>query len=193
MQGCVFASVHAGKGTPKKAEQQQKASGTAMVATAEGCAATEGLRYSNGCHGRGVEPRLRGDACHSRGFGAKTNPGVHIGFSVNLFHSAAGASAGAGGGGGIASAPSAVAMRSLDIFAGCGGLSEGMHQAGVAQSRWAIEYEQPAADAFKLNYPDAKVFCNNCNVLLMVRGAMVVPPPVCTCHSYWVLFSSRGC
>lgn len=43
-------------------------------------------------------------------------------------------------------------------------------QAGVAESRWAIEYEQPAADAFKLNYPDATVFCNNCNVLLMVSG-----------------------
>ncbi|KAF8055388.1 MET1B [Scenedesmus sp. PABB004] len=60
-----------------------------------------------------------------------------------------------------------LAMASMDIFAGCGGLSEGMHQAGVAVSRWAIEYEQPAADAFKLNNPDAAVFCNNCNVLLV--------------------------
>jgi hypothetical protein len=41
-------------------------------------------------------------------------------------------------------------------------------QAGVAQSHWAIEYEQAAAEAFKLNYPEAKVFCDNCNVLLMV-------------------------
>ena len=30
---------------------------------------------------------------------------------------------------------SAVAMASMDIFAGCGGLSEGMHQAGVAVSK----------------------------------------------------------
>jgi hypothetical protein len=29
-----------------------------------------------------------------------------------------------------------LALRSLDIFAGCGGLSEGMHQAGVAETRW---------------------------------------------------------
>ncbi|GLC48233.1 hypothetical protein PLESTB_000073500 [Pleodorina starrii] len=62
-------------------------------------------------------------------------------------------------------------MDSLDIFAGCGGLSEGMHQAGVARTRWAIEFDDAAAAAFKLNNPDAKVFCNNCNVLL--RAAMV--------------------
>ena len=30
---------------------------------------------------------------------------------------------------------SAVAMASMDIFAGCGGLSEGMHQAGVAETK----------------------------------------------------------
>ncbi|GLI71179.1 hypothetical protein VaNZ11_016282 [Volvox africanus] len=62
-------------------------------------------------------------------------------------------------------------LDTLDIFAGCGGLSEGMHQAGVARTRWAIEYDSEAAAAFKLNNPDAKVFCNNCNVLL--RAAML--------------------
>lgn len=65
---------------------------------------------------------------------------------------------------------STVAMKSMDIFAGCGGLSEGMHQAGVAVSHWAIEYEPSAAEAFKLNNPSAATFCNNCNVLL--RAAM---------------------
>ena len=59
-----------------------------------------------------------------------------------------------------------IALASMDIFAGCGGLTEGMHQAGAAYTRWAIEYEVPAADAFKENYPYASVFCNNCNVLL---------------------------
>lgn len=54
----------------------------------------------------------------------------------------------------------------MDIFAGCGGLSEGLHQAGVAVSKWAIEYEYPASEAFKLNHPEASVFCHNCNVLL---------------------------
>lgn len=38
--------------------------------------------------------------------------------------------------------------------------------AGVTTTKWAIEYEQPAAEAFKLNHPDAEVFCENCNVVL---------------------------
>jgi hypothetical protein len=50
-------------------------------------------------------------------------------------------------------------------------------QAGVAVSKWAIEYEQPAADAFKLNNPEAAVFCNNCNAILVVRTAWFT---VCT-------------
>lgn len=41
-----------------------------------------------------------------------------------------------------------------------------MHQAGVANTKWAIEYWKPAADAFKLNNPDAEVYNGNCNVLL---------------------------
>jgi DNA (cytosine-5)-methyltransferase 1 len=61
-------------------------------------------------------------------------------------------------------------LRTMDIFAGCGGLSEGMHQARAADTRWAIEYERPAADAFALNNPHAEVFCSNCNVIL--RAAM---------------------
>jgi DNA (cytosine-5)-methyltransferase 1 len=64
-----------------------------------------------------------------------------------------------------------VALASMDIFAGCGGLSEGMHQAGAAVTKWGIEYEKPAAAAFKVNNPEAAVFCNNCNVLL--HAAMV--------------------
>ena len=67
--------------------------------------------------------------------------------------------------------PDSISLATMDIFAGCGGLSEGMHQARAAETKWAIEYEQPAAEAFKLNNPDAAVFCNNCNVLL--HAAMV--------------------
>lgn len=66
-----------------------------------------------------------------------------------------------------------VALATMDIFAGCGGLSEGMHQAGAAVTKWGIEYERPASAAFQLNNPEAAVFCNNCNVLLhaaMVKG-----------------------
>ncbi|KAH7279982.1 hypothetical protein KP509_37G046300 [Ceratopteris richardii] len=67
---------------------------------------------------------------------------------------------------GMAPAKPCPSISSLDIFAGCGGLSEGLHQAGVAMTKWAIEYEHPAAEAFKLNHPEAEVFCENCNVIL---------------------------
>ncbi|RHN66098.1 putative DNA (cytosine-5-)-methyltransferase [Medicago truncatula] len=57
-------------------------------------------------------------------------------------------------------------LATLDIFAGCGGLSEGLHQFGVSSTKWAIEYEEPAGNAFKANHPEALVFINNCNVIL---------------------------
>nr|KYP42268.1 DNA (cytosine-5)-methyltransferase 1B [Cajanus cajan] len=57
-------------------------------------------------------------------------------------------------------------LATLDIFAGCGGLSQGLHQSGVSSTKWAIEYEEPAGDAFKANHPEALVFINNCNVIL---------------------------
>ncbi|CAA7026008.1 unnamed protein product [Microthlaspi erraticum] len=53
-----------------------------------------------------------------------------------------------------------------DIFAGCGGMSWGLEQAGVTQTKWAIEYEEPAGQAFKQNHPESTVFVNNCNVIL---------------------------
>ena len=40
-------------------------------------------------------------------------------------------------------------LATMDIFAGCGGLSCGLHRAGAAETKWSIEYEQPAAEAFK--------------------------------------------
>lgn len=87
-------------------------------------------------------------------------------------------------------------LATLDIFAGCGGLSEGLHQSGkflmfdisftvmlvyiikhlmirvsclfvgASITKWAIEYEEPAGDAFKLNHQESSVFVNNCNVIL---------------------------
>ncbi|CAL1530549.1 unnamed protein product [Lymnaea stagnalis] len=57
-------------------------------------------------------------------------------------------------------------LRTLDVFAGCGGLSEGFHQAGVAESLWAIEKDEPAAQAFRLNNPGCTVFTDDCNLLL---------------------------
>ncbi|XP_014661569.1 PREDICTED: DNA (cytosine-5)-methyltransferase 1-like [Priapulus caudatus] len=57
-------------------------------------------------------------------------------------------------------------LRCLDVFAGCGGLSEGFHQAGIAESRWAIEVFEPAAQAFRINNPGCTVFTGDCNLLL---------------------------
>ncbi|OAD57514.1 DNA (cytosine-5)-methyltransferase 1 [Eufriesea mexicana] len=53
-------------------------------------------------------------------------------------------------------------LKTLDVFAGCGGL----HQAGVAETLWAIEKETPAAFAYRLNNPNTTVFTEDCNVLL---------------------------
>ncbi|KAL8470986.1 hypothetical protein ACS0TY_033531 [Phlomoides rotata] len=57
-------------------------------------------------------------------------------------------------------------LSTLDIFAGCGGLSEGLEQSGISSTKWAIEYEEPAGNAFRLNHHQALVFVNNCNVIL---------------------------
>lgn len=57
-------------------------------------------------------------------------------------------------------------LRCLDVFAGCGGLSQGLHEAGVAESKWAIEVFEQAAQAYKLNNKDCTVFTDDCNLLL---------------------------
>ncbi|KAI3454558.1 hypothetical protein Pfo_011221 [Paulownia fortunei] len=68
-------------------------------------------------------------------------------------------------------------LAALDIFAGCGGLSAELQQSGishflnlishqcVSKTKWAIEYNEAAAEAFKLNHPESLVFINNCNVI----------------------------
>ncbi|CAG9828260.1 unnamed protein product [Diabrotica balteata] len=57
-------------------------------------------------------------------------------------------------------------FKCMDVFAGCGGLSEGLKISKIADSKWAIEKEVSAANAFKLNNPDCKVFIDDCNNLL---------------------------
>ena len=87
-----------------------------------------------------------------------------------------------------------ISLASMDIFAGCGGLTEGLHQvrgirisclkrddsrspkikeglcllaqAKAAHAKWAIEYEDAAAEAFRLNHPEATCWAKNCNVIL---------------------------
>lgn len=46
------------------------------------------------------------------------------------------------------------------------GLSEGLHEVGVADSRWAIEFEPSAAQAYRLNNPGCVVFNADCNNIL---------------------------
>jgi hypothetical protein len=62
-------------------------------------------------------------------------------------------------------------LHSMDIFAGCGGLSEGFHQSGVSECRWAVESNTAAAEAFQLNHPRARVFNTDCNAVLLVSEA----------------------
>ncbi|CAN6911605.1 unnamed protein product [Brassica oleracea var. botrytis] len=62
--------------------------------------------------------------------------------------------------------PKEMRLATLDIFAGCGGLSKGLEQSGVSETKWGIEYEEPAGQAFKQNHPESTVFVNNCNVIL---------------------------
>ncbi|ROL51170.1 DNA (cytosine-5)-methyltransferase 1 [Anabarilius grahami] len=62
--------------------------------------------------------------------------------------------------------PTVPKLRTLDVFSGCGGLSEGFHQAGISETHWAIEMWDPAAQAFRLNNPGTTVFTEDCNVLL---------------------------
>ena len=46
-------------------------------------------------------------------------------------------------------------LNTMDIFAGCGGLSTGLGQAGVANHKWAIEFWKPSANAYRKNNPRA--------------------------------------
>ncbi|GFZ03206.1 methyltransferase 1 [Actinidia rufa] len=72
-------------------------------------------------------------------------------------------------------------LATLDIFAGCGGLSEGLEKSGVSLTKWAIEYEEPAGEAFNLNHPEALMLVNNCNVIL--RAIMTACGDVDDCLS----------
>lgn len=72
-------------------------------------------------------------------------------------------------------------LVTLDIFAGCGGLSEGLEKSGVSKTKWAIEYEEPAGEAFRQNHPEALVLVNNCNVIL--RAIMAACGDVDDCIS----------
>lgn len=53
------------------------------------------------------------------------------------------------------------ALRLVDLFAGCGGLTLGVEQAAIAAGRHidvalAVDFEQLAVDVYRQNFPDAK-------------------------------------
>ncbi|TRY67204.1 hypothetical protein TCAL_02281 [Tigriopus californicus] len=57
-------------------------------------------------------------------------------------------------------------LKTLDVFAGCGGLSVGLEQSGVSDPIWAIESSEAPAIAFKLSNPNCTVFHEDCNAIL---------------------------
>ena len=57
-------------------------------------------------------------------------------------------------------------LATLDVFAGCGGLSLGLEKSGISNSKWAIENFAPAAKAFELNHPECSVINVDCNKVL---------------------------
>lgn len=50
-----------------------------------------------------------------------------------------------------------MSLRAIDFFAGCGGMSQGLKQAGV-QVIGAVEYESLAAEAYRLNHPATRLW-----------------------------------
>ncbi|KAJ9174785.1 hypothetical protein P3X46_013390 [Hevea brasiliensis] len=74
-------------------------------------------------------------------------------------------------------------LATLDIFAGCGGLSKGLESAGMSVTKCAIEYEERAGEAFKSNHPEALVFINNCNMILRAIMSACGDADDCICTS----------
>ena len=57
-------------------------------------------------------------------------------------------------------------LRCMELFSGCGGLSAGLHESGVAEALWAVELEEGASESFRRNNPGSEVFQDDCNTLL---------------------------
>ncbi|XP_059471899.1 DNA (cytosine-5)-methyltransferase 1-like isoform X2 [Neocloeon triangulifer] len=63
-------------------------------------------------------------------------------------------------------------LNTFDIFAGCGGFSFGLHEAGLCDIKWAVEVDFDAAQAYSKNFEDATVFNEDANQMLanMMEG-----------------------
>lgn len=67
-------------------------------------------------------------------------------------------------------------LRCLDLFSGCGGLMEGLCQAGLAVPRWAVELEKSEATSYSANFQECSVFQDDCNNVLksILKGAYII-------------------
>ncbi|KAJ7137682.1 S-adenosyl-L-methionine-dependent methyltransferase [Mycena epipterygia] len=54
----------------------------------------------------------------------------------------------------------------LELFAGGGGLSQGLTQSGFFTTEWAVERSVSAANTFRANHPETKVLCVDINEFL---------------------------
>ncbi|KAK9679209.1 hypothetical protein K7432_016366, partial [Basidiobolus ranarum] len=63
-------------------------------------------------------------------------------------------------------------LTALDIFSGCGGLTCGLKQSGIVETKYAIEFYSSAALSFEKNFPQAKVY-NQCANLLLDRAIAI--------------------
>ena len=50
-----------------------------------------------------------------------------------------------------------MALRTIDLFAGCGGLTLGLENTGYFETVFAVESEPRAAETYSLNFPDTEV------------------------------------
>ncbi|KAI7834959.1 hypothetical protein BX661DRAFT_175843 [Kickxella alabastrina] len=57
-------------------------------------------------------------------------------------------------------------LRALDLFSGCGGLTQGMDQSGIVKTMWSVEFMESAGVTFAKNHPKAQVY-NQCSNLLL--------------------------
>jgi DNA-cytosine methyltransferase len=57
-------------------------------------------------------------------------------------------------------------LRTMDVFAGCGGLMQGLYQSGLCDHGWAVEYMPEACASYEINYPQSTVYKADCNDVL---------------------------
>lgn len=57
-------------------------------------------------------------------------------------------------------------LRSMEIFAGAGGLTVGLDQSGAIRTEWAVEWNIPAAKTCSHNMPGIKLYNHDANILL---------------------------